>query len=149
MSRAKIFILLVVVLTLVGIAVVASSDLVDEHEQKCRENVKIIVHDELLWQQFRSQAQAAYQKEAAQIPPMTGRTYYVGVGEFTVSFGKNRTYFRPSAKNEIVRNDLFIMKGDKTVAQIVDFTYQYGGSLDGPTSFNCLHLYKGMSDSHS
>ena len=66
-----------------------------------------------------------------------------------MSFGKNRTYFRPSAKNEIVRNDIFIMKGDKTVAQFVDFIYQYGSFLDGPTSFNCLHLYKGMSASHS
>jgi hypothetical protein len=148
MSRAKISILLLVALSVGGLAVVASSDLVDEHEQKCRENIKVIVHDEILWQQFRSEAQAAYRKEAAEKPPMTGRTYYVSVGEFKTSFGKGRTYFRPSAKNEIIRDDIFIMKGEKTVAQIVDFIYSYGGSLDGPTSFNCLHLYKGMRASH-
>jgi hypothetical protein len=61
---------------------------VDEHEQKCRENVKVVVHNELLWQQFRSQAQAAYGKEAAEIPTITGRTYYVEVVEFTDSYGK-------------------------------------------------------------
>lgn len=120
------------------------SDLVEEHEQTCRENVKVIVHDQSLWQQFRSQAQAAYRKEAALTPPMTGRSYHNSVGEFKVLYGTNRTYFRPSAHNEIVRDDLFIMKGGTTVAQFVDFIYQYGGSLDGPTGFNCLHHYKGI-----
>ena len=145
MSRAKILILFVVTLIFGGAAVVATSDLVDEHEQKCRENIKVIVHDEPLWQQFRSEAQAAFRKEAAENPPMTGRTYSTPVGEFKTYFGKNRTYFRPSAKNEIVRDDIFIMKGNRTVAQFVDFIYSYGGSLDGPTSFNCLHLYNGMN----
>jgi hypothetical protein len=148
MSRSKIFILTVVALIVGAAAVFATSDLVDEHEKKCRENIKVIVHDEPLWRQFRSEAQAAYRKEAAENPPMTGRTYTTPIGEFKTYFGKKRTHFRPSAKNQIVRDDVFIMKGDRTVVQIVDFVYSYGGSLDGPTSFNCLHLYKGMSASH-
>ena len=148
MPELKKFTSLVVLLAVVGIIIRGFSDLVEEHEQKCRENVKVIVHNQALWQQFRSQAQAAYRKEAAQTPPMTGRTYYSSVGEFKVLYGKNRTYFRPAADNEIVRDDLFIMKDHKTVAQFVDFIYQYGGSLDGPTSFNCLHHYREISASH-
>ena len=147
MPRPKTFASLVIILAVVGITVQGCSDLVEEHEQKCRDNVKVIVHDQDLWQQFRSQAQAAYRKEAAQTPPMTGRTYYTSVGEFKVFFGKNRTYFRPSAHNEIVRDDLFIMKGGRIVAQFMDFIYEYGGSLDGPTGFNCLHHYKEISPS--
>jgi hypothetical protein len=139
--------LMIASLSLIAIATQGCSmeNIIEEHERVCKQNMKVIVHDEKLWREYRAQSEAAYQKEILETPPMIGRTYYIPIGEFEVKFGERKTDFRANIpENKIVREDVFIMKGGKIVAQIVDFIAYYK-SIDGPTGFNCLHLYKNLN----
>ncbi|MBV2150323.1 hypothetical protein N5J77_00565 [Sphingobium yanoikuyae] len=139
--------LMIVSISLIAIATQGCSmnnNMIEEHERICKQNMKVIVHDNDLWREYRAQSAAAYQREIQETPPMTGRTYYTPVGDFDTSFGKNKSHFRPNVDDKIVRDDIFITKGDKVVAQIVDYIYQYR-SIDGPTGFNCLKFYKDLS----
>lgn len=120
-----------------------SGDLVEEHGRICRQNMKVIVHDEVLWREYRAQSEAAHKREIQQDPPITWRPLYISIGDFTMTFGDNRSRSRPSIDGKIVRNDIFIIKGDKTVVQIVDFLGQYRG-IDGVTALNCLGLYENL-----
>ena len=117
--------------------------MIAEHERICRQNMKVIVHDDDLWREYRAQSEAAHRREVKENPPIRGRTLYDPVGNFTISYGDEKSYFRPNVNDKILRNDIFVMKGDKVVVQIVDFIAQYR-SIDGATSFNCLHFYENL-----
>jgi len=133
--------LMIASLGLVTFAVQAcSNDMTEEHERVCRQNKKIIVHDAKLWREFRALSEAAHQREVRQTPPIKWRPLYVGVEGFEVYFGNDKTYFRSSADDKIVRDDLFIMNGKKIVVQIVDYTYSYR-VMGTQTGLNCLKYY--------
>lgn len=138
--------LMIAALSLVVIATQGCSmeNIIKEHERVCGQNMKVIVHDEKLWREYRAQSEAAHQREMRATPPVKWRPLYVSVGEFKIAYGDEKTYFRANIdENKIVRDDLFIMNGDKIVLQIVDFIAYYQ-SIDGPTSFSCLPLYENL-----
>lgn len=121
-----------------------SGKLIEEHERTCRQNMKVIIHDDELWREYRAQSEAAHEREIQETPPVKWRPLYVSVGEFSIAYGDNKTSARADIdENKIVRDDLFIMKGDKVVTQIVDFIAYYR-SIDGATGFNCLPYYKDL-----
>ena len=105
--------------------------------------MEVIVHDNNLWREYRAESEAAHRRDSEKNPPIKWRTLYSPVGEFKIVYGDNKSFFRPNVDNKIVRNDVFVVKGDKVVAQIIDYIYQYR-SIDGLTSFNCLNLYKDL-----
>ena len=121
-----------------------SGKLIEEHERICRKNMEVIVHDEELWREYRAQSAAAHEKEVLETPPVKWRPLYVSVGQFRIAYGDKKTPTRKNIKeNSIVRDDVFIMRGDKIVAQIVDFI-AYFSSIDGSTGLNCLPYYKNL-----
>lgn len=143
MSQPWNFFLKLTILAVAGIATQACSDIAKDHDRKCRESIKLIIHDEGLWRQYRLQSQIAHRHEMSLNPPNTGRTYWMGVGDFKMRFGEKKTLFRSTVDGKIVRDDLFILKNDKVVAQMVDYTALQKG-FDGPTGYDCIGYYKGM-----
>lgn len=117
-----------------------SSSLTKEHEQVCKQNKKIIIHDAELWREYRAQSEATHQRDVRAMPPIKWRTLYDPVGDFKIFYGEEKSYFRPNVQDKIIRNDIFVMKGKNVAGQIIDYVYQYR-SIDGPTGFNCLQLY--------
>ena len=140
-------VLKLIILAVAGIATQACSDIAKDHDRKCRESIKLIIHDQGLWQQYRRQSQIAHRQEMSLNPPNPGRTYWMDVGDFKMRFGEKKTFFRSSVDGKIIRDDLFILKHDKVVAQMVDFVASQRG-FDGDTSYNCIGYYKGMQVSN-
>ena len=131
------------ILALAGIATQACSDIAKDHDRKCRESINLIIHDEGLWRQYRLQSQKAHKQEMPLNPPNPGRTYWMSVGDFKTRYGDKKTVFRTAVDGKIVRDDLFIMKNDKIIAQMVDFTALQKG-FGFSTGYSCIEYYKGM-----
>lgn len=65
-------------------------NIIEEHERVCRQNMKVIVHDEKLWREYRAQSKAAHQREMRETPPIQWRALYDPVGEFKIAYGQEK-----------------------------------------------------------
>lgn len=118
-------------------------NIVEEHEAICKKNMQVIVHDGNLWREYQKQSEIAHQREMAAEYPIAWRALYFPVGNFTIAFGEGKSFFRSSGTKKIYRDDVFVMKNDVIVAQIVDYITQIRG-FDGPTDFSCLKFYDNL-----
>ncbi|WP_152997924.1 hypothetical protein ACNFJ7_09160 [Sphingomonas sp. HT-1] len=117
-------------------------NLAEEHQIACKNNMKVIVHDKALWQEYRARSEVEHQRKMHQPHPIKSYTLYTSLEKFEVKYGHERIRNRADvAENDIIRDDLFLMKDSVVAAQIVDFI-AITRSLNGLTGFTCLPLYK-------
>jgi hypothetical protein len=141
-------------------------DIVKEHEQICVKNMKVIVHDEKLWQEYKILSEIAYQQKEIEyrawinsdagpkevegglgVPASAGRASLLEhVEGFDQRYGPSIKNIRPAystrpyTNGQILRDDLFLMKGDKVVIQVVDYIVAYQ-TLGAQMGFDCQGHY--------
>jgi hypothetical protein len=140
-------------------------DIIKEHEQICVKNMKVIVHDEKLWREYKELAEISYLKSDDEyrswinsdagpkevegglgVPASAGRMYLEPVEGFDQRYGPSIKNIRPAystrpyTNGQILRDDLFLMKGDKVVIQVVDYIVAYQ-TLGAQMGFDCLGHY--------
>lgn len=96
------------------------SDVFQELERPCRSEARLIVHDQALWADYLEEADETYASRAARFPD-TERVIVEYAPSFQQKFGTDLTDQPATADGEVVRQDLFIVKGDRKVAQFVNF----------------------------
>lgn len=105
----------VLILTLGG-----CSDVFDRHEELCRGEARTIIHDFDLWNEYLKVAQQTYSNRAKQFPD-TARVVAEYAPGFQQKYGSDLSDTPATRNGAVVREDLFIMKDGKRVAQFVNF----------------------------
>lgn len=140
-------------------------DIIKEHEQICIKNKKVIVHDEKLWREYKLLAEISYQKSddeyqdflksdkgpkrvsgGIKIPNHQVRMNLEYVEGFDERYGSSFNNIRPMMTNlpysdgKIIRDDLFLMKKNKIVIQVVDYIIAWQ-TIDNLNGLDCLGHY--------
>ena len=123
---------------------------VQSHENFCRSNTRVIVHDTLYWNIYFELSNEVFIKRKNDFPE-TERSLTEYVEGFDFKFGPQLKNERTSVSEGIVRDDIFLLKNGKIVAQYVDFIATYT-VLGTTNSLNCTGLFpklyslEGISD---
>jgi hypothetical protein len=118
---------------------VSNIAIVQSHENLCRVNSRVIVHDKLYWNRYLYLANEVFIKRKNDFPE-TERSVTEYVAGFEFKFGDQLKNERTSFPEGIVRDDIFLLKNGKIVAQYVDFIASYT-VLGTPNSLNCTGLF--------
>ena len=127
-------------LLVLGAFLGSCSDL-EELETRCHESAKIIVHDPQLWAEYQIGAQQTY-RERAEGYPQTGKVVAEYVAGFEQRFGNSRRDSPEVVPGQVTREDLWITKSGKPVAQYVNF--YLGGGWPGYGGSACIGLYPAL-----
>jgi hypothetical protein len=117
----------------------SGKNLIKEHEIICKDRAAVIIHDANLWREYRPQAELAFQQNRQRWGPETGKALFEPVDGFSRVYGEGKADSRHFTDDKIVRNDIFLMKGEKTVVQLVDFTVAFQ-TIETKTGFSCLRF---------
>ena len=91
-----------------------------EHEELCRREARVIVHDPDLWAQYLLEAENTYSGRAKQFSD-TGRAVVEYAPNFEQKFGADLKDNPATIDGAVVREDIFIVHHGKPVAQFVNF----------------------------
>lgn len=121
--------------------------LATKHEHICQAEATIIVHERLLWDEYTQAARKNYLRrleENAFGGTESRREAVEYVPGYSQRFGGAKTEFRDSLPGQIIRNDLFLYKGNVLVAQYVDYIVGFK-TIASQTGSSCVtafpHLY--------
>lgn len=115
--------------------------IVNQHEKMCKDNVRIIIKDEKLWDVYRKIAEINYRKRSNNSQYKTEKMIFESVDGFEVKFGVNKSWQRSDVHyNKIMRDDVFLVKNNAVVVQLVDYVLVLKG-IGGPSGFDCLGFY--------
>lgn len=120
-----------------------ANDIIKDHHETCRREAKIVVNNEELWQQYLSKSRLAYEKRLAEFGPAAEPDFPEVVDGFDESYGENGSRVRPFTADRVVRNNIYIKKGEKVVATVTDFLTEYR-SIDGPVRITCVEVYRDL-----
>ena len=136
-------------------------NIIEEHEKICIQNKQVIVHDEKLWEEYKILAERRFQEsdveyrawinsdqgpKVSDMPEHTIRMYLESVNGFEQRFGSSighirpKESYRPYTDGKIIRDDLFLMKDNKVVIQVVDYIVAWE-TIDNLNGFHCLGHY--------
>lgn len=110
-------------------------DLFDKLATQCRSDARLVIHDRQLWAEYEQEANATYQARKASFTETERNAAEYAPG-FQQRYGAELSEAPETKDGEVVRQDLFIMKGDTTVAQYVN--YYARSDAAGSTIKTCL-----------
>ena len=141
-------------------------DRIAEHEQVCRKNLKVIVHDHKLWREYQRLAEISYLKRdddyrswiasgkgpkkvpgGPDISLHAKRSFLESVDGFEERYGDSIKNIRPVSsprpysEGKLVRDDLFLMKDQTVVLQFIDYITSFTSLGGGSTGLSCLGDY--------
>jgi hypothetical protein len=139
----------------------------DEHRRLCHRDMKIIVYDTKVWQEYVAFAKIGYiadQKERQARLNNTIRLYggtgvgvepvgesqalVIPMGGYDVVYGESQSAGRDVPRDEIVRNDILITKNLRVFARVVDYVVLFS-AIDSDVFRTCsgygpAHKYKNV-----
>jgi hypothetical protein len=110
---------------------------VSQHNARCEKEAKLVIHDQKLWTEFKEGGRLAFEARRARFGPETERATIEAVAGFDQRYGSTLAIDRDFGDEQILRNDIYILKGGTVVAQYIDFTASLK-SLGGSTNLYCL-----------
>jgi hypothetical protein len=113
-----------------------SCSIFDEHEEICRREARVIIHDQERWQEYKKEAEQTYRSRAERFPN-TGRTVAEYAAGFEIRFGSELKHDRNSENGSVIRDDLYILQNGNIVVQYVDFVARRDG-LAAPLTQSCI-----------
>ncbi len=114
----------------------------DDHEDlevRCRAEAQTIVHDEELWRDHIIGSNRSYLARKSEFPE-TERAMPEYVEGFEERFGSQLKMDRTRVDGKVNRDDIYILKNGKVVAQLVDFVLPASGS--GVGVIGCTGLFR-------
>lgn len=116
-----------------------SENLIKDHKKICEKQSKVLIHNEIMWNEYVEGSNEAFQKRKSEFSG-TKLSVPEHVFGFDIKFGEDLMDDPTFISRKILRNDIFILKNQIIVAQFVDFTSSYK-SMDGKTNFSCTGWY--------
>lgn len=117
----------------------------DDLEKICKAESRIIVHDRVLWKEYVIGANKSYQELVNQSPEPFDRSVPDHADGFEQRFGAKLSENRAdgAAVGEISRDDIYVLKDGKVVAQFVDYVLPASG-ISGGGVYACTGLFSNL-----
>lgn len=90
------------------------------HENLCREEARLIVHDAELWKQYLIEAEQTFSDRSERFPN-TRRALIEYAPSFEHRYGSDLKSRPRSLDHEITRQDIYILKDGRIAAQFLNF----------------------------
>lgn len=97
-----------------------SCSIFDEHEELCRREARLVIHDPALWAEYRKEAEETYLSRLKRFPN-TRRVLAEYALNFEQRFGSDLKELPATIEGAVVREDMYIIQSGKPVAQFVNF----------------------------
>ena len=131
--------------SLAFVALVGCDDterLLAAHEDICRKDARIIIHNGQLWREYLAGAEKSFRERSAGVSEYTSIITVEHVPGFDYRYGPERLNYRPGGPGRRYRRDRYIYRGGTKVATFIDYVQPIAG-FAANTSLDCAY-YEGL-----